>query len=243
MEPSRKKTKGTSWLQDVDQQAQMKSTSHNVIDCENNDIKSHIERKLHSVKTLVEQELDLDHILSKVSYRSILENMFQSCSTASENMMLQVITKSFEEGFMRQPHQNETACVMGSMCECQFIDSCAPFTAVEFRMPEDPPAEAQMCVLCSRRTTQKMFYDMCYAGKAPKCVIQRYGNIFGQPGEYSVECMLACPQGFDLHCMPLPIMSHQRNKYSVLSSGGLKYLKQHRVSYEHFQTPSATTQD
>ena len=72
-------------------------------------------------------------------------------------------------------------------------------------------------------------------GKAPKGIIQRYGNIFGQPGEYASECMLICPPGIGLHAMPLPIMSHQRNRYSVVNSGGVKHLRQHRVAFEAFQ--------
>lgn len=72
-------------------------------------------------------------------------------------------------------------------------------------------------------------------GKAPKGIIQRYGNIFGQPGEYASECMLICPPGIGLHAMPLPIMSHQRNRYSVVNNGGVKHLRQHRVAFEAFQ--------
>jgi hypothetical protein len=83
-------------------------------------------------------------------------------------------------------------------------------------------------------------FSRCYAGKAPKAVIQRYGNIFGQPGEYSAECMLVCPQGLGLHAMPLPCMSHQRSRYSVTTQGSVKSLRQHRVSHEAFQTPSDT---
>ena len=110
---------------------------------------------------------------------------------------------------------------------CRFVDRQAPFVGVEFRLPSDPEGP-QLCVLCSRRTTQKLFYDMCYAGKAPKCVIQRYGNLFGQAGEYAAEVMLVCPQNVGLHAMPLPMVSHQRSRYSVVTHGGVKYLKQHR---------------
>ena len=41
----------------------------------------------------------------------------------------------------------------------RFIDRNTPFTGVEFRLQHDP-ITSQLCVLCSRRTTQKMFYDM-----------------------------------------------------------------------------------
>lgn len=234
--PQKKKSK--IWIQEIDEQAQK---SFQNVECDSN-LKNNIERKLNQLKYVSEEELDLDHILSQIPYKSILENLFVNCTESSDNQaVLPVISKSYEESFMRQPHHNENPCIFGDMCECRFIDPCAPFTAVEFRLFNDNP-KPQMCVLCSRRTTQKMFYDMCYSGVSPPCVIQRYGNIFGQPGEYSVECMLACPQGFNLHCIPLPIMSHQRNKYTVVTQGGMKYLQQHRVSYEHFLPPSATTQ-
>ena len=38
----------------------------------------------------------------------------------------------------------------------------------------------------------------------------------------------------------LPVMSHQRSRYSVATQGGVKALRQHRVSHEAFQTPSDT---
>ena len=115
---------------------------------------------------------------------------------------------------LAQPERGELPCAMGDLCECRFIDRQCAFTGVEFRLPDDPPTP-QLCVLCSRKATQKMFYDMCYAGVAPKGVIQRFGNIFGQPGEYSAELMLSSPQGVSLSAMPLPIMSYQRSRYSV----------------------------
>jgi len=72
-----------------------------------------------------------------------------------------------------------------------------------------------MCVLCSRNCTQKLFYDMCHAGLTPAGIIQRYGNIFNEESEYSPECMLVCPPELGLQCMPLPIMSHQRNRFDL----------------------------
>ncbi len=232
--PCKKRCK--MWMQQIQDNAQQVFSS---ADCDAT-LKSNIERKLHQGRNVLEMELDFDHILSQVPYRSILENMYGQ-EISNDDVALPVISKVYEESFMRQAKSDENSCVFGNMCECQFIDPCAPFIGVEFRLFGDNP-KPQMCVLCSRKTTQKLFYDMCYTGKAPQGIIQRYGNIFGQPGEYAVECMLACPQGFNLHSMPLPIMSHERNKYSVYSSGGLKCLQQHRVSHEHFHPPSGTTQ-
>ena len=104
-------------------------------------------------------EMDMDHILSRVPYRDMLENLFADAGQPGPAQELPIITKVYEESFMRQPAVGERACAMGEQCECRFVDRHAPFTAVEFRLPGDPDG-AQLCVLCSRRATQKMFYDM-----------------------------------------------------------------------------------
>lgn len=103
-------------------------------------------------------ELDMDHILSRVQYRDMLENLFADGDPGAAPE-LPIITKVYEESFMRQPAAGERACAMGEQCECRLVDRQAPFTAVEFRLPGDPDGP-QLCVLCSRRATQKMYYDM-----------------------------------------------------------------------------------
>ena len=182
--------------------------------------------------------LGLDHILSRVPYKAMLENLFSNLD--SEVPDVPILSKAYEETFMRQPMQGERACAMGEQCECMHIDRTAPFVGVELRLGGDPEGVAQLCVLCSRATTQKCFYDMCYLGRPVKGVIQRYGGIFGQPGEYAAECMLVCPRALGLASMPVPSVSHQRNRYSVVVHGGIKHLKQHRVAHEDFQHPSST---
>ena len=37
--------------------------------------------------------------------------------------------------------------------------------------------------------------------------------------------------------MPLPIVAHQRNRYSVTTHHGIRYIKQHHVYMEDFQKP------
>ena len=146
------------------------------------DIKHTIEKELHKPpSSACLAELCIDHVLSRLPYRSILENLFGDMPN-SQIPDIPVISRVYEEKFMRQPMGQEAPCAMGSMCECMFIDRSQAFVGVEFRLQNDPPGSPQMCVLCSRKTTQKLFYDMCYTGHAPKCVIQRYGNIFGQAG-------------------------------------------------------------
>jgi hypothetical protein len=200
------------------------------------------------------EELQLDHVLSSVPYRDMLESLFGTVSGQVPN--LPIITKAYEESFMRETFSGERQCAMGSKCECMFIDQNSPFICVEFDMPnEGEPAngaphtnfvtkansEPKLCVLCSRKTTQKLFYDACYSGRRTQGLIQRYGNLCNQPGEYARECMLICPPNAQWNCLPLPIMSHQRNRYRVQVIAGVKYLQQLRVSYEDFfVTPSGS---
>lgn len=124
-----------------------------------------------------------------------------------------IISRMYEESLMREAFHNEQQCASGHMCECMFINKQTPFIGVAFTYPNEPPGTTpSFCVLCHRKITQKMFYDILLTGANPKMLIQKHGNIFNCPGEYARECMLIPPQGFPMHCMPIPIMSHQRNK-------------------------------
>ena len=185
--------------------------------------------------------LKLDHILSRVPYKSMLENLFQNIVSHEESSLpsVPILTRAFEESFMRQPTHGERPCVMGDLCECMQIDRACPFVGTELRLPNDPETP-QMCVLCSRAATQKCFYDMCYLGHPVTGVIQRYGSIYGQPGEYAVEVMLIPSRAIGPVSMPVPSVSHQRNRYTVVNLNGVKHLKQQRVGYEDFQHPSST---
>ena len=192
-------------------------------------------------------QIQLDHILSRVPYRAMLENLFQTTTADDdgddpEPMKVEdvpILTRAYEETFMRQPLPGERPCAMRELCECMHIDKANPFVGVELRLPNDPE-EAQMCVLCSRSTTQKCFYDICFLGRPTTGIIQRYGCMYGQPGEYAAECMLIPSRALGIANMPVPSVSHQRNRYSVTTHGGCKHLKQHRVGYEDFQHPSST---
>jgi hypothetical protein len=199
------------------------------------------------------EELQLDHILSGVPYQSMLESLFGGLTHTVEDVPL--VTKAYEESYMREAGPGEPACSMGDLCECRFIDKNAPFVGVQFQLPNAAPIQdadpanrtkqpPKLCVLCYRKTTQKLFYDMCFLGKRVNGLIQPYGNLCNQPGEYARCCMLICPEqsGSQWQCMPRPIMSHQRNRYRVHVVAGMKHLQQLRVSHEDFATPPDRTQ-
>lgn len=200
-----------------------------------------------------ENRIPLDTIISNMPYIDILKDVFEEGGSLLSGVPrlqyateisrdadrtyvdVPIVTRRYEEAFMREAlGDSERSCVMDGECECMFIDPDVPFTAMEFLLPnEDRPRERQMCVICLRKCTQKLFYDMVYRISIPNgVVIQRYGNIVNEIGEYSRDACLICPPTAAVHCMPLPIVAHQRNRYSVHSKNGKRYLQQHRVQFD-----------
>jgi hypothetical protein len=188
----------------------------------------------------VQETLQFDTVLSDVPYQRILENLLGTDSSPQAHVP--VVTKAFEESFMREPiYQGERKCVMGAECECRFIDRDSPFTAIEFLVPGQNATDVtpQMCVLCSRKHTQKLFYDMLYRPPAMHIgVIQRYGVLVSVPKEYSPDATLIMPPHGPVHCMPYPSPVHSRNAYTVQVRSGVRYLAQKPEAA--FRQPSLT---
>ena len=181
---------------------------------------------------------DLDTILSRVPYQQMLQDLFGGDSRVPPDVP--IITRVYEESFMREcENSRERQCVMGDSCECMFIDPQHPFVCIEFLLPDEDvsPTHRNMCVICYRKVTQQLFHDMLFKGVSFRGTIQRFGNICDQPGEYAREAMLICPPNSSVHNMILPVVAHQRNRYSVTVQHGVRYLRQHRVYYEDFQMP------
>jgi hypothetical protein len=184
--------------------------------------------------------LNIQTLISRLPYQQMLNQVFTDDMDIGN--VIPIVTRAYEESFMREPmYDHERKCVCGDTCEFNFIDTSIPFVGVEFTLnPDTPNEEPQMCVLCSRRTTQEMFYNMVYNGHRFRGFIQRYGNLCQQPGEYAREAMLICPQSASMHNMPLPVVAHHRHRYSVYSQNGTRYLQQHNVYYEDFHKPSSS---
>ena len=130
---------------------------------------------------------------------------------------------------------NDKPCSMGQYCECNFIDIGNPFVGVAFVMPELHVVYNSMCILCLRKLTLMLFYRLVNGGYKCNHLAQLYSNICDVPGEYHRSAMLVLPKHCAVHSMPLPVVAHQRNKYSVIFKNGHKYLKQNNVYFEDFQ--------
>jgi hypothetical protein len=191
-----------------------------------------------------ETYLDTESLLSKLPYKKMLSDMFGGNLRGHlQTSVIPYVTRAYEEAFMHEPtNSTERECARGKQCECMFIDRLQPFTAVEFLLPgEQAPRTPHLCVLCCRATTQQLYYDVIFDKCEFPGTIQRFGNIHSEPGEYALDAMLIASSTAPVHIMPLPIVSHQRNRYSVYISAGIKRLKQSRV---HFRsTPSCSAGD
>ena len=110
-----------------------------------------------------------------------------------------------------------------------YVDRSNPFIGTELllRSEQRSSIEPQMCVLCCRKHTQKLFYDMLYSpANLQVGLIQRYCIVVGTPGEYSVDQALIMPPTGPVHCMPFPSASHCRANYSVHVSNTCRFLVQ-----------------
>ena len=178
-------------------------------------------------------DLQIEDIFSKHNFKDSLQN------ANAEDMAASVVevSKAYEEQYMRESLSGETPCVMGVECECMHIDRSIPFVGTCFLLPTTAQAPNNMCVLCLRKTTQLLFYRVVQQGIQSHALIQRHGNVCNREGEYHPSAMLICPPSGPVHCLPLPVVAHQRNRYSVVDLHGVKYLKQHGVSMKDFQEP------
>jgi hypothetical protein len=154
-----------------------------------------------------------------------------------------LVSRCYEESLMREVVSvDEIPCAMGSKCECMFIDKQRPFVCVRFQLPNfecDPKIttinkDIVLCVICIRKITKRLFYDLVFKGAVPLKVIQLYGNIFGVSGEYDINSALICPVSGPQQSLPVPVVSHERNKYKTKLVNNHIHLEQVRVDVRGF---------
>jgi hypothetical protein len=191
-------------------------------------IRNTIEKHIKSVPE-PEMPQDLDWLISKISVFRMLQNL-----PASDASQIPIVTRAYEESYMREcKTDTEKPCIFQGQCECMKIDPQQPFVGVQFPLPIVDKSNG-MCLLCMRKTTHILFYNIIREGNRVNCTIQKYGNICNVTGEYHSSAMLICPPNGPVHAMPLPIVAHQRNRYSVIEHFGVKYIKQSGVYMEDF---------
>ncbi len=196
-------------------------------------IKTNIKDSLHARQSgrAPDQPDDFTWLLSKMSIAKMLTSVPRSVGAS-----VPIVSRKYEEAFMREcMNSSERSCIFKGQCECMKIDADNAFVGVQFELPTLQSARNGMCLLCLRKSTHVLFYNILKQGHSTQTVIQKYGNICNEPGEYHPSAMLICPPNGPVHSLPMPIVAHQRNRYSVVHHHGIKYMKQHRVYMEDFQ--------
>jgi hypothetical protein len=186
----------------------------------------------------IDHDLDFSDVLSHIDYRGVLEGLFGGRGMGSD---VPVVTRTYEESYMREPMAGERKCVMGTSCEAMVVDKTKPFIAVEFQLPGRVTETPQMCVLCSRKHTQRLYYDFLYRATPASCtgVIQRYGVLCDMPGEYKKDACLVMPPHGPVHCMPYPSVAYQRCHFIVQTHCMSHFMSQSDSLL--FQAPPATS--
>ena len=196
-------------------------------------IKTNISDNLHARQAgrAAEEPDDFTWLLSKMSIAKMLSSVPKSVGAS-----VPIVSRKYEEAFMREcMNSSERSCIFKGQCECMKIDVDNAFVGVQFELPTLQSARNGMCLLCLRKSTHVLFYNILKQGHTTQTVIQKYGNICNEPGEYHPSAMLICPPNGPVHSLPMPIVAHQRNRYSVVRHHGIRYVKQHRVYMEDFQ--------
>ena len=207
--------------------------------------RSHQEEHGDTIQTIINNIDDAVQQDSAVTAVVDTEMLLQSLNFAKlpggdeqvAKVSVPIVKRAYEESMMRQVmYMHERECVMGNECECRYIDFDNPFTGVAFSFPHDSSEHhSDMCILCMRRYTQMLFYKVVQSGMNISGMIQKHGNICNEPGEYHKSAMLICPPNGPVESMPLPVVAHQRNKYSVEDRNGIKFVRQHHVAMSDFQ--------
>lgn len=168
-------------------------------------------------------------------------HMLSSMAKPHTDIHIPLISRKYEEKFMRAcVNMQERPCSMNTKCECMFIDPENAFVGTRFLIPNICGEQVHlntMCILCLRKHTLLLFYKTMHAGYDPGVVIQRYGNICNEPGEYSQSAMIFANPNGPVQCMPLPIVAHQRNRYTVVRVGDVPHLRQHGVDVKNYPEP------
>lgn len=170
--------------------------------------------------------MHLGTVLSGVAYREILQNLFGDGEALPAEVP--VIAKAYEEAYLRECiGPNERPCVMGPECEGHFLSRTHRFTLTELLLPGETRAEPQMCVLCCRKHTQKLYFDLLYNPLGTHMgLIQRYGVVVGAPGEYAATAALIMPAHGPMHAMPFPSVAYCRADYTVLVRNTTRFVVQ-----------------
>jgi hypothetical protein len=166
---------------------------------------------------------------------------------------IQVVTRAYEEQYLREPMGKERPCIMGDQCQGMHLPHVTEnaFVLREFLLPTEEeeytrtgklPAEGRLCLMCKRSEIARAFINIRADGMGVKnnVILQDYRNIVDEEGEYCLsDCLLSSPQVFQ--GLLDPIVLHVRNAYRLKVENGVRHYDQWRMKYpgqemNHFLT-------
>lgn len=156
---------------------------------------------------------------------------------------IQVVTRAYEEKYLREPTGKERSCIMSDQCQGMHLPHVNEnaFVLREFLLPTEEeeynrtaklPAEGRLCLMCKRSEIARAFINIRADGMGVKnnIILQDYRNIVDEEGEYCLEdCLLSSPQVFQ--GLLDPVVLHLRNAYRLKVVKGVRHYEQWRMKY------------
>ena len=161
---------------------------------------------------------------------------------------IEVVTRAYEEKFLREPIEDERSCVMNENCQGNQLPHITDnkFTLREFLLPSEDeeakrtgqwPKERRLCILCKRAEIARAFINIRADGMGVKdnVILQDYRNLVNIAGEYSLEdCILSSSVIFQ--GLLDPVVLHVKSAYRIQILQGVRHLQQWGMKYpEHRQ--------
>lgn len=140
------------------------------------------------------------------------------------------VTREYEETFLCAPTGAERPCCMADGCEGLKLVDCGVggFVLREFLLPgHDPPAEPNMCLLCTRKAIAKAYIALQSTDLSvrPSCLLARYYNLVNVPGEYCADDCLVTDDSKFLGLVD-PVVFYRRTDYRGRIRDGVRCLEQ-----------------
>lgn len=157
----------------------------------------------------------------------------------SQPSCVRMVTRSWEEKFMRAPQGSERPCQNSEDGTCfgQRKNADGGFALVEFYSPEEIalisrnlwkwPDERRLCVLCQRVKVYRLWLNCrCDGVSLPSTVeCQVVGNYVGVPGEYcDFDVFVTSSQRYE--GVKVPVVIPRFGDYDEITINGTKHLRQ-----------------
>ena len=164
-----------------------------------------------------------------------------------------VVTRAWEESFMKEAAGSERSCVNGQRRNCMaskircngLVD--ANFSLVEFYTQAEYreiekggwkwPDVRKQCILCLRASVYSRFMNArcCNVGVTPDVCMSPIGNIVGEPGEYcSQDVFVSGPSKYE--GIIIPVVLPSITQFLVHRVNGIRYLQQLLPKPENMHT-------